>query len=148
MSSSKLKDLQQDNTRTAYCKVGADLTTFCLLVVTGKITEFERIQYTPEMADAGRKLITSLRGTSTKVQDDALQAFLFSIFTQKRCGMADKFTFPAYSFLVIYSFTEDGNLRPCGYFSQYFSKAVFFGRLTTLKAIAAQVKRDCTGFFE
>ena len=140
--------MQLKTTRTAYCKLGADLTTFCLLVVTGEINEFEQMKYTPEMADAGRQFLTSLRKTSTKDQDATLQTFLFSLFSQKRCGAAGKFVFPVYDFLVIYSFTQDGNLRSCGYFSQYFSKAVFFGRLTVLKDIIAQAVREHAGVFE
>jgi len=148
VSSSKLREMQDKDSRTAYCKVGADLTTFCLLIVTERITEFKQIQFTPEMADTGQRFIASLRKRSTDDQDEALQAFLFAVFSQKRCGAADKFSFAAYSFLVIYSFTINGTLRACGYFSQYFSKVIFFGRLAVLKAILAQVERENAGFFE
>jgi len=144
----KLKDLQIEKTRTAYCKVGADLVTFCLQVTGGDITGFEPMTFTPEMTAAGEKLEATLWKTSTRDQDEALQAYLLSLFTHKRCGSADKFVFPAYNFLIIYSFTEHGNLRPCGMFSQYFSKVVFFARAAIFKAITAQAKDKKMGFHE
>lgn len=148
MSPNKLKDLQNDKTRKAYGKVGADLVTFCLLVTSGKITEFKQIQVTREIIDAGKRFEQTLERISTLDQDKALQDFLFSLFTQKRRGMANKFVFPVYSFLVIYSFTEHGNLRPCNLFTPFFSSVVFFGREAILQAILDHAKREDMGFFE
>jgi len=54
MTSSKLQDMQVKELRTAYCKVEVDLTTFCLLVVTGEIKGFKQTEFTPRMADAGQ----------------------------------------------------------------------------------------------
>ena len=129
MSRSKLKDLQKKDTRSAYCKVGCDLVTYCLGIVTGQITE-PKTTFTPEMSDAGHRLLASLKTLSFPNQDNALQDFLFTIFSQKQCGEPNKYGFPAYGFLVAYSFTEHGNLRACGYFTQYFSKVIFFARAT------------------
>jgi len=148
MSSSKLKDMRNVASRAAYCKVASDLTTFCLSVSTGGIEGFKDMQCTPEMTEARQEFMASLGRTSTEAQDAALHSFLFSLFTQKRCGTASKFVFPAYDFLVMYSFRPDGNLRSCGYFSQYFSKAVFIVRLMFLKEIRARAKHDNAGFFE
>ena len=81
-------------------------------------------------------------------QDTALQDFLYSIFTQKRCGEADKYSLLAFSFLVLYSFTKDGNLQPCNTFSQYFSKTIFFARGAIFNFITAEAKREDKGFYE
>ena len=147
MTPSKLKDLERKETRTAYCKVGADFVTFCLGVTTGNITAFKQMTFTPGMADAGHRLIHALRSTSTREQDKALQGYLLSLFSQKRQGAA-KFVFPAYNFLIIYSFTEHGNLRPCGVFSQYFSKVVFFARAAIFNAINDYAECKKLGFYE
>ena len=82
MTTSKLKGLQVEDTRKAYRKVAADLLTYCLGITTGDIEE-SKTTFTPEMADAGRTLLTSLQTLSTRDQDDALQSFLFSLFSQK-----------------------------------------------------------------
>lgn len=100
------------------------------------------------MADLGQRLIASLQTLSTGDQDDALQAFLFSLFSQKRSGEANKYGFLAYYFLVLYSFTEHGNLQPCNRFSQHFSKVVFFARVAILNRIASDATRDDKGFYE
>lgn len=104
--------------------------------------------YTPEMAAAGEKLYQSLMMTSLAAQDEALQDFLFALFTHKRCGTANKFIFPTYNFLIMYSFAKEGNLKPCSVFTQYFSKVIFFGRMTLFKAITAHAKREGMGFHE
>ena len=147
LSTNKLKDLQNDSTRKAYSKVATDCLVYCLGVITGDITEF-KTSFTQEMADAADNFLTALQTTSTSDQDDALQSFLFSVFSQKRCGTPDKYSFLIYSFLVLYSFSEDGTLKPCNTFSQYNSKVIFFGRSTLFNRIMSDADRDEKGFFE
>jgi hypothetical protein len=147
VSTSKLKDLQEDKSRTAYCKVGADIITYCLEVTTGAVQE-PKTTFSPEMADAGRGFMRSLMGTSTRNQDEAFQTFLFSLFNQKRTGQAKKYVFLTYTFLAIYSFTEHGNLRACANFSQFFSKVIFFARAAIFNKINSHAVQEKKGFFE
>ena len=147
LASSKFKDLQNEETRKAYGKVATDLVVFCLGVITGKIDQF-RTSFTQDIADAGTKFLTALQRTSTADQDEALQAFLFSLFNQKRCGEADKYTFLTFSFLVLYSFTERGTLRQCNTFTQFFSKTIFFARGAIFNRINSDARTEDKGFFE
>jgi hypothetical protein len=142
-----LKGLQNEGTQTAYSKVATDLVVFCLGVITGDIGEF-KTSFTQEIADAGINFLTALQTTSIPNQDAALQSFLFSLFTQKRCGEADKYTFLAFAFLVPYSFSQDGSLQACNTFSQYFSKTIFFARAAIFNRITSDAKRENKGFFE
>ena len=100
------------------------------------------------MVNTGNQLIASLQTLSTSTQHSALQEFLFSLFSQKRCGEADKYTFLAYHFLVLYSFTENGNLRACNSFSQYFSKVIFFARAAILNRITSVAVQKEKGNYE
>lgn len=131
----------------AYCKVGADLVTYGLGVVTRDI-KGSGTDFTPEMADAGRRLLAALQTLSTDNQYDSLQSFLFSLFNQKRSGEANKYTFLAYNFLVFYSFTEHGNLQPCNRFTQHFSKVIFFARTAILNRITSDATHNNEGFYE
>jgi hypothetical protein len=147
VSTYKLKDLQVKESRTAYCKVGADLVTYGLGVVTGAI-EDSGTEFTPEMTDAGLWLLGSLQTISTADQDEALQSFLFSLFNQKRRGDASKYSFLAYNFLVLYSFTEHGSLQSCNRLTQHFAKVIFFARAAILNRITADATREEKGFYE
>ena len=147
LTTNKLKDLQNEKTRKAYSKVATDLVVFCLGVITGHITHF-KTGFTQEMADTGSNFLSALQTTSIPEQDSALQAFFYSLFTQKRCGEADKYNLLAFLFLVLYSFTRDGNLRPCNTFTQYFSKTIFFARGAIFNQITAEAKQEDKGFFE
>lgn len=139
--------MQNNNTKELYSIVGSDLAVFCLGVITGEIKGF-KTTVTTEITEAGQKFLETLQTTSIRNQDEALQDLFFALFTQKRCGDADKYSLLAYAFLVIYSFSVDGTLRPCNIFSQYFSKVVFFCRGAIFKAITAQAKKEHRGFFE
>ena len=147
LSSNKFNDLQNESTKKLYSSVGTDLVVFCLGVITGEIDGF-KTTFTEEIADAGRKFLNTLHTTSISDQDEALQDLFFALFTQKRCGDADKYSLLAYAFLVIYSFSVDGTLKPCNIFSQYFSKVVFFCRGAIFNAITAQARAQNRGFFE
>lgn len=147
VGSNKLKDLQVKETRQAYSLVATDLVVYGLGVIAGEIQGFET-SFTPEMSNAAEELRAALRATSADDREDALQAFLFSLFSQKRCGDVSKYTFLAYSFLAIYSFSEDGTLQPCNSFTQYFSETVFFARAAIFNRIVSDAKRDKMGFFE
>jgi hypothetical protein len=92
--------------------------------------------------------LATLTTISIEEQDRTLQELFFALFTQKRRGDADKYTALAFSFLVLYSFTEDGMLRSCNYFSQYFSKAIYFARGAIFNSITAEAKAKDLGFFE
>jgi len=140
--------MQNEDSRKAYCKVATDLVVYALGVIAGDIAEGLTTSFTTEMAEAGQRLITALQGPSTRNQSDALQAFLYTLFSQKRCGGVDKYTFLAYNFLVLYSFTGDGNLQPCNSFTQFFSKVVFFARVAIFNRITSDAERDHMGFFE
>jgi hypothetical protein len=139
--------LQSEQTKQAYSKVGTDLVVFSLGVITGEIKQF-KTTFTGEMAEAGKTFLDTLRTTDILAQDAALQDFFLSLFTQKRCGEADKYSLLTYAFLVVYSFSVDGTLRRCNMFSQYFSKAAFFCRGALFNAINAQAQAEDRGFFE
>jgi hypothetical protein len=147
VSTHKLKDLQAKESRTAYCKVAADLITYSLGVITGDI-KGSAAELTSEMVDTGQRFLASLKKLSTGDQDDALQCFLFSLFNQKRHGETSKYAFLVYNFLVLYSFTKTGSLRTCNTFTQYFSKVIFFARAAILNRITSEATRDAKGFYE
>ena len=147
MSFHKLKELQIKDSRSAYCKVGTDLIVYALGVIGNDIKTF-KTTFTDEMADTGRSFLKSLQMFSTLSQDRALRHFLFSLFSQKKCGEATKYDLLVYSFLVLYSFTEHGNLQACSDFSRYFSKVVFFARAAIFKRISSEAKGGNKGFFE
>jgi len=147
ISTNKLKELQNDKTRKAYAKVGTDLVVFCLGIITGEIDSFET-SFSQDIAEAGTRFLTALQTTSTTDQDDALQSLLFSLFSQKRCGEESKYTVLAFSFIVLYSFTEEGMLQPCNTISQHFSKVVFFARAAIFNRIRSDAKQEHKGFFE
>ena len=147
VSSHKLRDLQVKESRTAYCKVAADLVTYALGVISGDIKELGT-EFNLEMVNAGKRLLASLQTLSTDDQDDALQSFLFSLFNQQQRGEANKYSFLAYNFLVLYSFTDLGNLQYCSTITQYFAKVIFFARVAILNRITSDATRDNKGFFE
>jgi len=62
------------------------------------------MSFSQETADSATNFLTTLQNASTSDQDDALRAFLFSIFNQKRRGTPNKYSSFVYSFLVPYSF--------------------------------------------
>jgi hypothetical protein len=142
-----LKDLQVKESRSAYCKVAADLVTYGLGVISGGIKELG-VEFSDEMNDAGQSLLASLQTLAIGEQDIALQAFLFSLFNQQRRGEASKYSFTAYNFLVLYSFTEHGNIQNCNTISQYFAKVIFFARAAILNRITLDCARDDKGFYE
>lgn len=86
-------------------------------------------------------------GTREELKD-ALQNLIFTIFNQKRIGTADKYESLVYSFLVLYSFCRDGNLNRCNMFTQYFSRVIWFGRVSIFNIITEDAEVDCAGFFE
>ena len=133
--------------RTAYCKVGANLITYALGVVSGTIKD-SGTGFNSEMADAGQKVLDLLKTLSTGDQDEALQSFMFSLFNQKQCGEASKYTFLAYNFLVLYLFAEQGNLQPCNRISQYFAKFIFFARVAILNQITSHAACENEGFYK
>jgi len=147
VTTNKLKDLENKNTRMAYCKVAADLITYGLGIITGSIKGF-KTSFTPEMADAGQKFLASLQTISTRDQDKALQDLLYSLFSQKRCGDANKYTLLTYSFLVLFSFTEHGSLRACNSLTQDFAKVIFFARAAIYNHITSVAAHENKGFFE
>ena len=142
-----MKDLQNEKSRQSYCKVATDLVVFCLGVITGDITQF-KTAFTQEMADAGVNFVKTLQRTSKTDQDAALQDFLYSIFSQKRSGEADKYSLLVFCFLVLYSFTKGGSLQCCSVLTQAFSKTIFFARGAIFNAIAAEATRENKGFYE
>jgi hypothetical protein len=133
--------------RTAYCKVAADLVTYGLGVTNGAIKELGA-EFDAKMNDAGKRLLASLQTLATGDQDNALQSFLFSLFNQQRCGEANKYSFIAYKFLVLYSHTEHGNLQSCNAISQHFAKVVFFARAAILNQISSEATLNNKGFYE
>jgi hypothetical protein len=147
VSTYKLKDLQVKASRTAYCKVAADLVTYGLGVISGSIENFGA-EINAEMGRAGQALLATLQTIETDDQDKALQTFLFALFSQQRRGEASKYSFIAYNFLVLYSFTEHGNLQTCNAISQHFAKVVFFARAAIMNRITSDATRDNKGFYE
>jgi len=140
-------DLQNEQTRKSYSKVATDLVVFCLGVMTGDIHQF-KTEFTADMSKAGAAFSRALQRSSISNQDTTLQDLLFSLFTQKRCGQTANFELLAFAFLVLYSFTKEGNLQQCNNFTQHFSKTIFFGRGAIFAHIFTEAERDNKGFFE
>lgn len=147
LSTNKFKELQVEASRTAYCKVATDLVMYILGVVAGETPQF-KTSLTPETVDAAETFMDTLYTTEEDDQDDALQALLFALFNQKLFIDDGKYASPTYSFLVLYSFTEEGALRSCNAISQYFSKVIFFARGAIFNRITSDAKSKRMGFFE
>jgi len=76
-----------------------------------------------------------------------LQDLLYSIFTQRLTNRTAH-AFPAYRFLVLYSFRRDGSVQPCNDITQIISKIVFFARGCIYRQIKSIMDKEDRGFFE
>jgi hypothetical protein len=146
-TTSKLQDLQNTKTRDQYCKVGTDFIVFCLGVVTGDVKGYE-ITYPEEFAVAGRRLLAALHSATVEPRIKALQNFLYLLFTQIRPGGVSKHSILPYSFLILFAYNVDGTLKPCDFFSQDFSKVIFFARAAMFNSIMDICKAEDRGFYE
>lgn len=146
-TTSKLQGLG-DNSIMVYSKAATDLIVFTLGVVTDSITEWKRSVYSDEIKAAGLEFSAVLDAGLEDEKAEALQALLLAIFSQKRTGDSDKYTFISFSFLVLYSFRKEGHLDHCNFFTQHFSKLIWFARAAIFRAISGEAKVKHIGFFE
>ena len=146
-TTSKLQGLGDDAIRL-YTKAATDLVVFALGVTTDSIAEWKRSAFSDEIRDAGTRFLAVLKTDSEDDKARSIQDLLYAIFTQKRTGCADKYTFLAFSFLVLYSFRREGYLDHCNSFTQGFSKLIWFARASIFKVITAEAKTKDVGFFE
>lgn len=118
---------------------------FCVGLALG---EFEDYSQPVSLAQksAAKKYVTAL-GLSKENQDQALQDFLYALFTQDR-GNLSRYTLTVYRFLILYSFRREGHLAKAGTITQYISAIVFLGRATILEAIKKSMKCTKHGFFK
>jgi hypothetical protein len=94
---------------------------------------------------AAKKFVETL-GTGDEQERDALQEFLFELFTQDRKNL-HRFTFTVYRFLILYSFRPEGRLAPSNFITQYISRIVFFGRATMFNKIRSEMAHQGCGYF-
>jgi len=146
-TTSKLQGLG-DSALATYSKATSDLITFALGVVTDDIAGWKKSIYSNEIKDAGFRFLAVLQNGSEGQKVEALQNLLFAIFSQKRTGNAEKYTFLSFSFLVLYSFKREGHLDHCSKFTQHFSKIIWFARAAIFKVITREAKDKDVGFFE
>jgi len=146
-TSSKLQGLGDDAIRI-YTNACTDLIVFSLGVTTGTIPGWTKTVYTDAIKGAGTQFLAILDTGSKDEKAEALQALLYTIFSQKRTACADKYVFLAFSFLVLYAFRREGHLDNCNNFTQSFSKLIWFARAAILNVIIEEAKIKDIGFFE
>lgn len=146
-TTNKLRALSIEGIRN-YSGALVDLVVFTLGVVNGSWDTWKKTNYDQDIAEAV-VLFTDCIPQGTKEElKDAMQNLIFAIFSQKRIGTADKYNTLVYSFLVLYSFCKDGNLNRCNMFTQYFSRVIWFGRVSIFNVITEDAEVDKLGFFE
>lgn len=131
-----------------YSNAATDLVVFSLGVTTDSISEWKKTGYSDEISVASSGFSDALKSGSDEEKAEALQTLFFAIFSQKRIGDADKYSFLCYSFLVLYSFRKEGHLDHCNTFTQHFSKLIWFARSAIFRAITGNAKMKKIGFFE
>ena len=85
-------------------------------------------------------------GLGRKLQQTALQQFLWILFTQDKRELS-RYTLTVYRFLLLYSFRRQGCLAKSGTVTQYISRIVFFGRATIFNKIKACMVKKKQGHF-
>ena len=136
--------LHQKKSRDAYLRGGADLVTFLVGACLDKL-EKVRMDVPEEQQNLAWELHEALQaGDGSAVP--VLQRFLFSIFSQSMEN-STAHVFPAYRFLVLYSFRHDGSIEPCNNITQIISKIVFYARACIYMHIRATMDANHCGFF-
>jgi hypothetical protein len=103
--------------------------------------------YTRPMGAKQKSAATAfLKVLGTEQEQDALQVFLFTLFTQDKKNSSHH-TLTVYRFLILYSFHQEGNLAVSGSITQYISGIVFLGRSTIFTKILEVMEKTKTGFF-
>lgn len=136
--------LNAKTSRDAYKKAGADLVTFLIGACQGSLGKVE-VETTHEQRKLSKKFFEALeRGDESETSP--LQNLLFSVFTQQ---LADQniHVFPAYRFLVFYSFRSDGSIEPCNNITQIISKIVFFARGSIFMRVKSVMHAEHRGFY-
>lgn len=126
----------------------ADLVVFTLGVISGSFDRWKKTIYNEEIEAAASSFVGTVDMGTEQDPKEALQSLIFAIFSQKRTGMADKYSSLVYSFIVLYSFCKEGHLNRCNTFTQYFSRVIWFGRVSIYNAIKKKTITTGLGFFE
>lgn len=146
-TTNKLRALSQEAVRN-YSGALVDLIVFTLGIINNSFDTWKRSTYNKEIEDAGFSFIGAIAAGTEQDLKDTLQSLILAIFNQKRTGTADKYSSLVYSFLVLYSFCKEGHLNRCNTFTQYFSRIIWFGRISIYNAIKEQARKTGSGFFE
>lgn len=146
-TTNKLRALSAEGVRN-YSGAVVDLVVFILGVINDKFDNWKKTECNEEIQDAGMAFTDAVGSGTAEDMKDALQSLIFAIFNQKRVGLADKYSTAAYSFLTLYSFCKEGNLSRCNTFTQYFSRIIWFGRVSIYNAIKEEAQVEGLGFFE
>jgi len=120
------------------------MVLFCIGLASGDFEDYPR-PVSPAQKLAADKFVAAL-GSGKKDESQALQCFLYALFTQDRED-SSRYVFPVYQFLILYSFRKDGHLAKASVITQYISAIVFFGRGTIFKAIVESMERNKRGYF-
>lgn len=121
---------------------------FTLGVVNDSIDNWKKTIFNDEIEGAARVFMGEIGTGTDEDLKEALQPLLFAIFNQKRIGMEDKYSTLVYSFLVLYSYCKEGHLNRCNTFTQYFSRIIWFGRVSIYNAIKEEGEAKSLSFFE
>lgn len=146
-TTNKLRALSAEGIRN-YSATVVDLIVFTLKIVNDSFDTWKKTVYDEEIEDAVAAFTDAITGGTAKDLNCAIQRMIFSIFSQKRTGMADKYSSLVYSFCVLYSFCKEGHLSRCNAFTQYFSRVIWFGRVSIYNTIVAEATESGLGFFE
>ena len=128
---------------TSYSKLGADLITFCLGLVSGAFPKYTR-PVPDDQRSAAKAYLRALEFSRANTQK-LLQRFLYTLFTQPLAE--DRYRSTAYRFLIVYSFRQEGNIDFCGTITQHISRMVFLGRCAIYQQIQKEMKSRGQGFF-
>lgn len=129
----------------AYAIVAANFVAFVLNATAGRLPGEIVVPVPPAQAEAAKKYEDSVqRGTG----QDALmlQNLLFAVFSQKTRN--DDIMFPAFHFMVFYSFRSDGSLDLYNNITRILSTFVYTGRVAILNAVMERADRDVLSFNE
>lgn len=125
-----------------------DLVVFILGVVNDSFEKWKKTEYNEEIEAAAKEFAGAIGSGTTEDMKDALQSLIFALFHQKRVGGKDKYSSAVFSFLILYAFCKEGNLNRCNTFSQYFSRLIWFGRVSIYNTIKEEAQAEGLGFFE
>lgn len=125
-----------------------DLVVFALGVVNDDIENWKKTTCDDNISVAAYVFIEAIGSGTEEDLTDALQQLIFAIFSQKRSGTSEKYDSLVYSFAILYSYCKEGYLNRCNMFTQYFSRIIWYGRVSIRNVITEEAEEEELGFFE